>query len=139
MVTRLDAASDFFGYENVPARAITMGVGTIMAAKRIILMAWGEGKAGIINQAVEGPIRESVPATFLQHHNNCDFIIDHAAASALTRINTPWLVSECNWNDNLIKKATLWLSDKLSKAVLKITNEDYNEHGMGSLVASTPA
>ncbi len=135
MVTRLDAASDFFGYENVPARAVTMGVGTIMAAKRIILLAWGEGKAGIINQAVEGPIRESVPATFLQHHNNCDFIIDHAAASSLTRINTPWLVSECNWNDKLIKKATLWLSDKLNKAVLKLTNEDYNEYGMGSLVA----
>ncbi|WP_411031562.1 glucosamine-6-phosphate deaminase [Spongiimicrobium sp. 3-5] len=134
-VTRLDAASDFFGLENVPAKAITMGVGTIMAAKRIILMAWGEGKAGVINQSVEGPIRESVPATFLQQHNNCDFIIDSAAASALTRLSTPWLVSECNWTDKLIKKATIWLSEKLSKAILKLTNEDYNEYGMGSLVA----
>jgi len=135
MVTRLDAASDFFGLENVPSRAITMGVGTILAAKRIILMAWGEGKSGIINQAVEGPIRESVPATFLQNHQNCDFILDEAAASALTRLRTPWLVSECKWNDTLIKNASIWLSEKLNKAILKLTNEDYNEHGMGSLVA----
>ncbi len=134
-VTRLDAASDFFGLENVPSRAITMGVGTILSAKRIILMAWGEGKAGIINQAVEGPIRESVPATFLQNHPNCDFILDEAAASDLTRVNTPWLVSECQWEDTLIKKASIWLSGKLNKAILKLTNEDYNEYGMGSLVA----
>jgi glucosamine-6-phosphate deaminase len=134
-VTRLDAASDFFGLENVPSKALTMGVGTIMAAKRIILMAWGEGKANIIKQAVEGKIRESVPATFLQQHSACDFIVDHAAASALTRVSTPWLVSECDWNDALIKKATLWLAEKVNKAILKITNEDYNEHGMGNLVA----
>ncbi len=134
-VTRLDAASDFFGLENVPIKAITMGVGSIMAAKRIILMAWGEGKAGIVNQAVEGAIRESVPATFLQNHPNCDFIIDHAAASALTRVKTPWLVTECDWNENLIKRATIWLSEELDKAVLKLTNEDYNEYGMGNLIA----
>ncbi len=134
-VTRLDAASDFFGLENVPSKAITMGVGTIMAAKRIILMAWGEGKSEVIQQAVEGPIKESVPATFLQHHSNCDFIIDDAAASSLTRVATPWLTSECNWTDSLIKKATIWLSEQLNKAILKLTNEDYNEHGMGSLVA----
>ncbi|RNC89622.1 MAG: glucosamine-6-phosphate deaminase [Allomuricauda sp.] len=134
-VTKLDAASDFFGQENVPSRAITMGVGTIMNAKRAILMAWGEGKSEIIEQAVEGKIRESVPATFLQEHSNCDFIVDAAAASFLTRVKTPWLVGECEWNDKLIKKATLWLSEKLGKAVLKLTNEDYNEYGMGNLVA----
>jgi glucosamine-6-phosphate deaminase len=134
-VTRLDAASDFFGLENVPTKAITMGVGTIMDAKRIILMAWGEGKASIIEQSVEGMIRESIPATFLQHHENCEFILDSAAASSLTRIYTPWLVSECDWNDKLVKKATLWLSEKLDKAILKLTNEHYNEYGMGSLVA----
>ena len=134
-VTRLDAASDFFGLENVPSKALTMGVGSIMAAKRIILMAWGEGKAEIIRQAVEGPIRESVPATFLQRHENCDFILDEAAASSLTRVSTPWLVSECQWNDTLIKRATIWLSGKLNKAILKLTNEDYNEYGMGNLVA----
>ncbi|WP_088342099.1 glucosamine-6-phosphate deaminase [Robiginitalea sediminis] len=134
-VTRLDAASDFFGLENVPTKAITMGVGTIMAAKRILLMAWGEGKSGIIRQAVEGKIRESVPATFLQHHGNCEVILDQAAASSLTRVDTPWLVSECQWDDALIKRATIWLSEKLSKAILKLTNEDYNEHGMGNLIA----
>lgn len=134
-VTRLDAASDFFGLENVPIKAITMGVGSIMAAKRIILMAWGEGKSEVIQQAVEGKIRESIPATFLQHHNSCDFIVDQAAASKLTRISTPWLVSECDWNDNLIKRATIWLSEKLNKAILKLTNEDYNEYGMGNLIA----
>lgn len=134
-VTRLDAASDFFGLENVPTKAITMGVGTIMAAKKIILMAWGEGKARIVKEAVEGSIRESVPATFLQNHSNCNFIIDDAAASELTRISTPWLVSECQWNERLIKRATLWLSEKLNKAILKLTNEDYNEYGMGSLIA----
>ncbi|MDC6367556.1 MULTISPECIES: glucosamine-6-phosphate deaminase [Flavobacteriaceae] len=134
-VTRLDAASDFFGLENVPAKAITMGVGTIMAAKKIILMAWGEGKSNIIKQSVEGEIKESIPATFLQHHENCHFILDPASSSSLTRIKTPWLVSECDWNDKLVKKAALWLSEKLDKAILKLTNEDYNEYGMGNLVA----
>lgn len=134
-VTRLDAASDFFGQENVPKRAITMGVGTILSAKKIILMAWGEGKADVIQQAVEGPIKESIPATFLQHHGNCDFVLDGASASKLTRIKTPWLVEECAWNDHLIKSATIWLSGRLQKAILKLTNEDYNEYGMGNLVA----
>ncbi|MDA9239909.1 glucosamine-6-phosphate deaminase [Flavobacteriaceae bacterium] len=134
-ITRLDAASDFFGKENVPSKAITMGVGTIMDAKRIVLMAWGEGKTNIIKQAVEGPIQESVPATFLQTHPNCDFIIDRAAATSLTREATPWLVGDCDWTEGLIKKATIWLSETRSKAVLKLTNEDYNEYGMGSLIA----
>lgn len=134
-VTLLDAASDFFGLENVPSKAITMGVGTILAARRIILMAWGEGKAQIVKQAVEGKIRESIPATFLQQHSNCDFILDSAAASILTRKYTPWLVTDCSWTEELTKRATIWLSEKLSKAILKLTNEDYNEHGMGSLIA----
>ena len=134
-ITRLDAASDFFGKENVPSKAITMGVGTIMDAKRIVLMAWGEGKANIIKQAVEGPIQESVPATFLQTHPNCDFIIERAAVTSLTREATPWLVGDCDWTEGLIKKATIWLSETRSKAVLKLTNEDYNEYGMGSLIA----
>jgi len=134
-ITRLDAASDFFGKENVPSKAITMGVGTIMDAKRIVLMAWGEGKANIIKQAVEGPIQESVPATFLQTHPNCDFIIDRAATTSLTREATPWLVGDCDWTEGLFKKATIWLSETRSKAVLKLTNEDYNEYGMGSLIA----
>ena len=134
-VTRLDAASDFFGQENVPKRAITMGVGTILSAKKIILMAWGEGKSDVIRESVEGPIKESIPATFLQNHPNCDFVLDDAASSKLTRVQTPWLVTECKWNDQLIKSATIWLSERLKKAILKLTNEDYNEYGMGNLIA----
>lgn len=134
-VTKLDAASDFFGLEHVPQRAITMGVGTIMAAKKVILMAWGEGKSKIVKEAVEGAIRETIPATFLQQHQNCNYVLDEAAASQLTRIETPWLVGDCNWSDKLIKKACIWLSETTKKAVLKLTNEDYNEYGMGNLIA----
>lgn len=134
-VTRLDAASDFFGLENVPTKAITMGVGTILSANRIIMMAWGEGKSDIIHKAVEGKQRESIPATFLQNHPNCEVITDRPAASALTRVATPWLVSECQWNETLIDKAAIWLSQTLDKAILKLTNEDYNEYGMGNLIA----
>lgn len=134
-VTKLDAASDFFGLEHVPQRAITMGVGTIMAAKKVILMAWGEGKSKIVKEAVEGAIRETIPATFLQQHQNCNYVLDEAAASQLTRIETPWLVGDCSWSDKLIKKACIWLSETTKKAVLKLTNEDYNEYGMGNLIA----
>lgn len=134
-VTQLDAASDFFGLEYVPQRAITMGVGTIMKARKVILMAWGEGKSAVIQESVEGEITESVPATFLQHHPNCLFILDEAAASSLTRIKTPWLVGECVWNEPLIKKACLWLAEKTGKSILKLTNEDYSEYGMGNLIA----
>ena len=134
-VTRLDAASDFFGDENVPSRAITMGVGTIMEAKKVFLIAWGEGKSGVIKEAVEGEIKSSLPASFLQKHNNCEFIVDTAAAGALTRVKTPWLVEDCQWSEKLITKATIWLANELSKAILKLTNEDYNEYGMGSLIA----
>ena len=134
-ITRLDAASDFYGVDDVPQRAITMGVGSIMAARKVILLAWGEGKSHIIKATVEGDIKESVPATFLQNHANCDFILDQASASELTRIKTPWLVQEPEWNDSLIKKAVIWLGGKIDKVILQLTNEDYNEHGMGELVA----
>ncbi len=134
-VTRLDAASDFFGDENVPSRAITMGVGTIMEAKKVFLIAWGEGKARVIQEAVEGEVKASLPASFLQNHPNCEFIVDAAAAGELTRAKTPWLVEECQWTEKLITKATIWLANKLDKAILKLTNEDYNEYGMSSLIA----
>ncbi len=134
-VTRLDAASDFFGDENVPSRAITMGVGTIMEAKKIYLIAWGEGKGNVIKEAVEGEVKVSIPASFLQNHPDCEFMVDAAAASELTRVKTPWLVEECQWTEKLTLKATIWLANKLNKAILKLTNEDYNEYGMGSLIA----
>lgn len=133
-LTILDAASDFFGEENVPRKAITMGVGTIMEAKQVILMAWGEGKAHIIRSAVEGPVSEAIPATFLQNHPNTQVFLDAGSSAQLTRINTPWLVGECDWNKPLIKKAVIWLSQKLQKPVLKLTNRDYGDNGMGDII-----
>jgi glucosamine-6-phosphate deaminase len=133
-ITIVDAASDFFGEENVPRKAITMGVGTILNAKRIILMAWGEGKSQIIKKAVEGPVSDIVPATYLQNHPNVSVILDNAASAELTRVKTPWLVGACDWNEELIKKAVIWLSLKLNKPILKLTNRDYNDEGMGDIV-----
>ncbi|MEI8204201.1 MAG: glucosamine-6-phosphate deaminase [Bacteroidota bacterium] len=133
-LTRMDAATDFFGEENVPLKAITMGVGTILKAKRIILMAWGEGKAAIIQKAVEGEVTDSVPTTYLQNHPNVDVIIDDAASAELTRVKTPWLVSDCVWTDSLIHKAVIWLCIKLNKPILKLTDRDYNDNRMSDLV-----
>jgi len=133
-LTRSDAASDFFGIENVPRRAITMGVGTIMEAKRIILMAWGEGKAHVIGQAVEGEITDKIPSSYLQKHNNVQFIVDEAASAELTQVKTPWLVGPCNWDDKLTRRAVEWLCYEQDKPILKLTDEDYNENGMGELV-----
>lgn len=133
-LTRKDAAADFFGEENVPRQAITMGIGTILDSKRIILMAWGEHKASIISRTLEGEISEQVPATFLQDHTNTQVILDKAAASKLTREKTPWLVGPCEWTDKLIKKAVVWLSEKSDKPILKLTDEDYNENGLSDLL-----
>ena len=133
-LTIKDASGDFGGIDNVPARAITMGVGTIMKARKIILMAWGEKKAPIIKATVEGSISDSVPATFLQTHPNVQFIIDENAAEELTRANQPWLVSKVNWDDKLIRKAVIWLCQKVQKPILKVENKDYMENGMADLV-----
>lgn len=132
--TRQDAASDFFAEENVPRRAITMGVGTILKSKRVVLLAWGEGKAEIIQTAIEGEVTSQVPASFLQEHENSEFILDEAAASELARIKTPWLVRSCDWDDALTRNAVVWLSSRIDKPVLKLTDEDYNENGLGELV-----
>lgn len=133
-VTRMDAASDFFGEENVPRKAITMGVGTIMKAKRIIMMAWGEGKGYIIQRAVEGTVSDQVPSTFLQKHPNTTVVLDDAASSQLTAIKTPWLLDSCQWDENLIRKAVVWLCQKVKKPILKLTNNDYMEHGMADVI-----
>ncbi len=133
-ITIVDAASDFFGEENVPRKAITMGVGTILEAREIVLMAWGEGKAPIIRQAVEGPVSDHVPATYLQEHPNTTVVLDLAAAAELTRVKTPWLAGEVQWDDFLVKKAVIWLGTTLQKPILKLTNRDYMDNGMGDLV-----
>lgn len=133
-LTRKDAAADFFGEENVPRKAITMGIGTILDARRIILMAWGDHKADIVARTLEGEPSEQVPATFLQDHANTKVVLDKAAASQLTRKKTPWLVGPCDWTEKLIKKAVVWLSRKCEKPILKLTDEDYNENGLSDLI-----
>lgn len=133
-ITRIDAASDFFGEENVPRKAITTGVGTILKARRVFLMAWGEGKAKVIQQTVEGDITDSIPATFLQLHPHTEFMLDEASSAQLTRFKTPWLVGHVDWDDKLIRKAVVWLCQKVDKPILKLTDMDYNEHGMSDLI-----
>lgn len=134
IITRRDASATFFGLNNVPRRAITMGVGTILKARRILLMAWGDSKGPIIQKTIEGPINEQIPATFLQEHKNTLFIMDAGAASFLTRNKLPWLVGSHEWDDFSVRKAVVWLCLKVNKAVLKLTDEDYNENGLGELV-----
>jgi glucosamine-6-phosphate deaminase len=132
-LTRSDAARDFGGKENVPTKAITMGIGTIFKAREIILMAWSQKKAQIIKKAVEGEISADVPATYLQLSDQVEFILDEGAASELTRFDTPWLVKDIIWTDTVKKKAVIWLATVLNKPVLKLTEEDYNTHGMAQL------
>ncbi len=132
-LTRSDASRDFGGKANVPTKAITMGIGTIFKAREIILMAWSGKKAPIIKKAVEGEISGEVPATYLQLSDNVEFVLDADAASALTRFDTPWLVKDCVWDGLLKKKAVIWLARTLNKPVLKLTEDDYNNHGMAQL------
>ncbi|MGH7617571.1 MAG: glucosamine-6-phosphate deaminase, partial [Gemmatimonadaceae bacterium] len=134
-VTRRDAAADFFGEEYVPREAITMGVATIMQAREIAIIATGEHKAGIVQRAVEGDIDVEVAATFLQKHPNTTFYVDRAAAAELTRIKTPWLLDEVQWTHDLIVRAVMWLSQRTGKAILKLTQRDYADAHMSSLVA----
>ncbi len=133
-LTLTDAASDFYGEQYVPKTAITMGVGSILKAKKILLLAWGEAKADIISKAVEGEITNMVPATFLQEHSNAQIILDAAASAELTRIKTPWLVGLNDWTDSQIRKSVVWLCKKVDKPILKLTDRDYNDNGMGELV-----
>lgn len=133
-LTRRDASRAFGGKENVPTKAITMGVGTIFKAKEIVLMAWNETKADIVKAAVEGEISSDIPATYLQSTDTVEFVLDEDAASHLTRFDLPWLTQDVVWSESLIKKAVVWLSLKLNKAILKLTDEDYNNNGMAQLV-----
>ncbi|HWL92766.1 MAG TPA: glucosamine-6-phosphate deaminase [Phycisphaerae bacterium] len=140
-VTRMDAASDFFGEWNVPRKAITLGVGTILDARRVILMAFCEGKAPIIRQAVEGDVTDAVAASFLQDHNNAQFILDPAAAGELTARKTPWLLGPlvahgAAWDAATTRRAVIWLALKLDKPILKLVEEDYNEHGLQELLSA---
>jgi len=132
--TRRDAAADFFGEANVPRRAITMGVGTIIEARHILLLAFGEQKAPIIHRAVQGPVTDVVAASFLQQHPRAEVIVDRAAAAELTRVNTPWVLGEIDWSDENLRRAVIWLSLQTGKSILKLSQEDYESHHLASLL-----
>lgn len=135
--TRAAAKSDFGGeLTKVPKKAITLGVAKILQAKRIVLLAWGERKAPMICNAVEGTVSAQNPSSYLQKHANALFVIDEAAASGLKRMKTPWLVEDVKWTNSMTKKAVTGLSISLGKSVLKLTNEDYNDNGLSDLLAS---
>ena len=133
-ITRRDAASDFFAEENVPTHAITMGVATILEARKVVLIAQGEHKAGIIRETAEGPATPRVPATWLREHADASLWLDSAAAGKLTAVATPWVVGPVEWTDLMIKRAVLWLSEKTGKALLKLDNDDFRNHGLHQLL-----
>jgi glucosamine-6-phosphate deaminase len=133
-VTRIDAASDFFGEENVPVQAITMGVGSILAARKVIIMALGEHKAPIVRRAVEGEVTDDVSASFLQKHPQAVFVLDEAAAGHLTAVKTPWLVGPVRWTPELEKLAVIWLSRETGKPLLRLEKRDFLEHHLHELL-----
>lgn len=133
-ITREDAAEGFQGLEYVPKRAITMGIATVLSAKRIVLMAWGQKKSEVVQQAIEGTVTSQLPSSFLQTHKNTTLVLDEEAAAELTRIKTPWIVQTCDWNDKLKYQAVVWLCRKTGKSVLKLTESDYNENALADLL-----
>ncbi len=133
--TRRDAAADFFGEDNVPQEAVTMGIATIMEAREIALVATGEHKSAIVRRAVEGEPDPDVAATYLQKHPNAVFYLDHAAAADLTRVRTPWVLGEVKWTREMEMRAVIWLSGTTKKSVLKLDSLDYREHHLSSLLA----
>lgn len=132
---RKEASRTFPSLDNVPAGVITMGIGTMMKARNVILMAWGEDKAKIIAKTVEGKVSDAVPSSYLQNHTNAKVVVDLSAAYDLTRISHPWLVTNCEWDNKLIRRAIVWLCQLTGKPILKLTNKDYSEHGLGELLA----
>lgn len=127
-------ASSFYGIENVPTRALTMGIGTILQAKSVILVGWGEDKSEIAAKVIEGQIDSSVPASYLQNHPNIEITLDEDAASQLTRVNTPWLVGTCIWTKRFIRKAVLWLCRKVDKPILKLSYQEYIDNHLGQMI-----
>jgi glucosamine-6-phosphate deaminase len=132
--TRLANSYEFANISEVPRMAITMGISTILKAKQIILLAWGPGKAPVVQKSVEGPVSEQVPASLLQQHHDCSFVVDEAAAAELTRNKSPWLTGDIEWTTFMMKKAVVNMALKAGKPVLSLTNNDYNEYGLGDLL-----
>ena len=133
--TRFDASKSFNGIENVPSKAITMGIRTIFNSKRIIMMAWGIQKGLIVKKSVENNITSLIPTTYLQNHKNITLVLDKECSSELTRFKTPWLVGPCDWTDLMKRKAIVWLCEITGKSILKLTDEDYNKNGLSDLLA----
>jgi glucosamine-6-phosphate deaminase len=133
-ITRRDAATDFFEEKNVPREAITMGVGTILECREVILMATGEHKALIMRKAVEEEPNTNVTASFLQDHPNASFYVDRAASGELTREKTPWLVRDVAWDDEMARRATIWLAKKVKKGLLHLETADFHSHHLHDLV-----
>lgn len=132
--SRKDIASSFGSLDKVPVSAITMGLSDMMGAKKIALVAWGEQKAESIQEIVEGPVTDMVPGSLLQTHAETKVFIDLSAASELTRISHPWLVTDCEWTNKLIRRAIVWLCGVVDKPILKLTNKDYNDNGLSELI-----
>ncbi|MDC1009652.1 glucosamine-6-phosphate deaminase [Flavobacteriaceae bacterium] len=133
--TRFDASKSFNGIDNVPSKAITMGIRTIFNSKRIIMMAWGIQKSHIVKKSVENSITSLIPTTYLQNHKNTTLVLDKECSSELTRFKTPWLVGPCDWSDVMKRKAIVWLCEITEKSILKLTDEDYNKNGLSDLLA----
>src|SRR5690606_37535826 len=132
--TRIANSYEFANISEVPRLAITMGIGNIIKARRIILMAWGPGKAPVIQKSVEEEMTEQIPASLLQQHDDCLFVIDENASAELTRFKSPWLTGECDWTPKMIRKAVVNMALKLEQPVLSLTNSDYKEFGLGDLL-----
>jgi glucosamine-6-phosphate deaminase len=133
-VTRRALASDFFGEWNVPTQALTMGLGTIFDARKVLLLALGEHKAEIIREVAEGPVSARVPASYLQSHADATVLVDAAAGGMLTSSQTPWMLGSVEWTELLIKRAILWLCDQTGKSLLKLTDEDFRNHNLHQLL-----
>lgn len=132
-LTRMANLYEWHDINKVPRTAITVGIGSIMKAKKIVLLAWGN-KAEIVAKSIEGDVTEQVPASVLQNHDDCTYIIDEFAATELTRNKAPWLTGSCEWTPQNIKKAVIELALKLDKTVLSLTADDYKENSLADLL-----
>jgi glucosamine-6-phosphate deaminase len=133
-VTRKEAASDFLSEDNVPTHALSMGIGTILDARAVVLMAFGEHKATIVRETTEGPLTDRVPASLLRNHPHVSFFLDPAAAAEMTSVAAPWLQGNVEWTEPLIKRAVLWLCQETKKALLKLDDNDFRNHNLHQLL-----
>ena len=131
--TRMANTYEFHDLNKVPKLAITVGISSIMKAKKIVLLAWGD-KASIVAKSIEGDVTEQIPASVLQNHDDCTFVIDELASSDLTRNKAPWLTGSNEWTPNMIKSAVISLALKLGKTVLSLTADDYKENSLSDLL-----